>query len=190
MLGLASLPSAFITQGIEIGTISIGLESAQTLFLCLGLDLIFGRHLRSSFLFLAFGKHRDRGPPIPPTEGTGKTRLFAASWQGPFWRQSLAPGCLYRVILAGMTTPFRGLYRTTAWAYVTNNTMAWVARLFAWVRISSIRVGLPYSINEAGRIEQESDPAVPANNRPHLIYTAFIPGGRSGRCPILSKMRA
>ena len=23
-----------------------------------------------------------------------------------------------------MTTPFRGLYRTTAWAYVTNNTMA------------------------------------------------------------------
>jgi hypothetical protein len=23
-----------------------------------------------------------------------------------------------------MTTPFRGLYRTTAWGYVTNNTMA------------------------------------------------------------------
>jgi len=23
-----------------------------------------------------------------------------------------------------MTTPFRGLYRTTDWAYVTNNTMA------------------------------------------------------------------
>ena len=55
----------FITQGIEIGTISIGLESAQTLFLCLGLDLTFSRHLRPSFLFLAFGKRRDRRTADP-----------------------------------------------------------------------------------------------------------------------------